>query len=92
MYCVHDILMETTEGQHVVLDMLEVFVNRWRRFLANVTSLCAEERERERERREHLISNGTKERESIRKEFFIITVKKNALEQEETLFIPRFCP
>lgn len=38
--------MEETEGQDVVLNMLEVFVNRWRHVLANVTSLCPERRER----------------------------------------------
>ncbi len=35
---VHHILMEETEGQDVVLNILEVFVNRWRHVLANVTS------------------------------------------------------
>lgn len=60
---VHHILMEETEGQDVVLNILEVFVNRWRHVLANVTSLWPErgEREQGRGRKQHLISNGTKD-------------------------------
>lgn len=46
MHRVHHILMEKTEGQDVVLNILEVFVNRWRHVLANVTSLCPKRRER----------------------------------------------
>lgn len=45
MHGVHHILMEKTEGQDVVLSILEVFVNRWRRVLANITSLGPERRE-----------------------------------------------
>lgn len=48
MHRVHHILMEETEGQDVVLNMLEVFVNRWRHVLANVTSLCPERGERKK--------------------------------------------
>ncbi len=48
MHCVHHILMEETEGQDVVLNMLEVFVNRWRHVLANVSSLCPGRREENR--------------------------------------------
>ena len=42
----HHILMEETDGQDVVLNILEAFVNRWRHALANVASLCPETRER----------------------------------------------
>ena len=65
---VHHILMEETEGQDVVLNMLEVFVNRWRHVLANVTSLCPERGERKKDGVESsvLISNGTKDRERER--------------------------
>ena len=62
MHCVHHILMEETEGQDVVLNILEVFVNRWRHVLANVTSLCPESGERKRIGwKQYLISNGTKD-------------------------------
>lgn len=40
--------MEETKGQDVALSMLEVFVNRWRHMLANVTSLCLEKGEGKR--------------------------------------------
>lgn len=41
---VHHILMEKTllRGQDVMLNMLEVFVNRWRHMPANVTSFGLE--------------------------------------------------
>lgn len=39
VHSVHHIPMEDVEGQNVVLNMLEVFVTRWRHVLANVTSL-----------------------------------------------------
>lgn len=48
VHCVHHILMEETEGQDVVLNILEVFVNRWRHVLASVTSLCPGRGERKR--------------------------------------------
>lgn len=40
--------MEETKGQDVALNMLEVFVNRWRHMPANVTSLCLEKGEGKR--------------------------------------------
>lgn len=48
VHCVHHVLIEETQGQDVVLNILEVFVNRWRHVLANVTSLCPERVERKR--------------------------------------------
>lgn len=42
---VHHILMLRTEGQDVVPKILDVFVNRWRHVLANITSLCSEAQE-----------------------------------------------
>lgn len=60
--------MEETKGQDVALNMLEVFVNRWRHMLANVTSLCLEKGEGKRtEGEQHLIFNGTKDIEIERK-------------------------
>lgn len=50
------------EGQDVVLNILEVFVNRWRRVLANVTSRCPERGERKiMGGKPFSISNGTKD-------------------------------
>lgn len=61
--------MEETPGQDVVLNILEVFVNRWRHVWANVTSLCPEIGEWKKKRVEsnNLISNGTEDTEIDRK-------------------------